>query len=132
MENLTAIYYGTAEDARQAGQLDAYRASAAALRETRDTIDAAISASFDGFRLARRCLDDVLQACSAEAVAIVLACTLQARQHDGRFGQAGRSWAAGVRLPAVCTGDRACWYECRSHSCILDGFVNLFRARLAE
>lgn len=128
---MTTLYYDDAQQARQAGRLDDFRASAETLRRTRDAIDAAAAARFDGFRLDKLCLDDVLQACSAEAVAVVLACTLQARQHDGRFSQAGRTWAASVRLPAVCTGDRACWYECRTHSCILDGFVNLFRARLA-
>jgi len=129
MENTTAIYYGTATEARQAGALDLYRASANLLRGTRDSIDAAISASFDGCRLDRRCMDDVLQSCSAEAVAIILAATLASRDHDGRFSQAGRTWAAGVRLPEAVAGDRCCWFECRTHSAILDGFINLFRQR---
>lgn len=132
METTTAIYYGNAAEARQAGQLDAYRASAETLRQTRDAIDAAISASFDGWTLDRRCLEDVLQACSAEAVAVILAATLASRTHDGRFSRSGRTWAEGIPLPAVCTGDRACWFECRTHSAILDGFIGMFRRRQAE
>ena len=127
----TAIYY-SAPDRASAASLAAYRATAETLRRTRDAIDSAISASFDGWHLDKRCLDDVLQACSAEAVAIVLAATLAARDHDGRFSMAGRTWAASVRMPAACDGDRACWFECRTHSAILDGFINLFRQRLAE
>jgi len=126
------IYYGTAAEARQAGALDMYRGSAEALRKTRDNIDAEISASFDGWRLDRRCMDNVLQDCSAEAVAIILAATLASRAHDGRFSQAGRTWAAGVRLPEAVSGDRCCWFECRTHSAILDGFINMFRRRQAE
>lgn len=129
MENTTAIYYGTATEARQAGALDQYRASAAMLRETRDSIDAAISASFDGFRLSRRCMDDVLQSCSAEAVAIILAVTLEGRRYDGRFSQENKSWGTGIRQPGAAGGDRGCWFECRTHSAILDGFINLFRQR---
>ena len=123
------IYYGTAAAAREAGQLDQYRSSAEELKRTRDAIDAAISAHFDGWHLDRAALADVLQACSAEAVAIILAATLATRDHDGRFTQAGRTWAAGVRTPDACSADRACWYACRTHSAILDGFITMFRTQ---
>lgn len=132
MEITTAIYYGTAEEARQAGRLDDFRASAETLRRTRDAIDAAISASFDGCRLARRCIDDVLQACSAEAVAIILAVTLEVRRYDGRLSSENKAWAAGIKQPGACAGDRCFYLDCRTHSAILNGFINLFRQRQAE
>lgn len=125
----TAIYYKSAEAARASGELDAYRASAAALRKARDVIDAEITAHFDGWRLAPAALENMLDACGAEALAVILAATIAARDWDGRFSRAARSWAAAVKLPAVCSGDGACWYACRAHSAILDGLVDSFRRR---
>lgn len=123
------IYYQPASVARETGSLDAYRNSAREIERTRDVIDREITASFDGWHLGRECLDNVLQECSAGVVAIVLAATLAARDGDGRFTRAGRTWAAGIMLPALAAGDRAAWYACRAHSAVLDGFITLFRQR---
>lgn len=131
----SSIYYRSAQDARDAGELDAYRSSNAENRRTRDVIDAAISAHFDGCRLPLEALQDVLQQADPDRVALVLAATMDERQHDGRFASDNRSWAAGIRRP---DGERdaidggRCWYTCRTHSAILDGFTRQFRRRMAE
>lgn len=95
----SSIYYRSAQDARDAGELDAYRSSNAENRRTRDVIDAAISAHFDGCRLPLEALQDVLQQADPDRVALVLAATMDERQHDGRFASDNRSWAAGIRRP---------------------------------
>lgn len=133
--NYSAIYYRSASDARAAGELDLYRASQAELRRTRDVIDAAIAARFDGCTLPAAVLDDVLQQADPDHVALVLAATMDDRAHDGRFSRDNRTWAAGIRRPDRepddITGSR-CWYTCRTHSAILNGFTGQFRRYLAE
>lgn len=133
--NTTPIYYRSAQDARAAGELDLYRASQAENRRTRDAIDAAIAARFDGLRLPAAALLDVLLQVDPDRVALVLAATMDDRAHDGRFARDNRTWAAGIRRPDgeadAITGGR-CWYTCRTHSAILDGFARQFRRHLAE
>ena len=119
------IYYETATEARDAGRLDEYRESMQENRRTRDAIDAAIAAHFDGWRLAPEALTQVLETCDAERVAIVLAATLENRSHDGRFSSSARTWAAGVRLPADADARR--WLDMRSHSAIINGYIDMFR-----
>ena len=128
--NYTPIYYPSGSAARDAGQLDAYRASYAANVATRSAIDDAIREYFDGMRLAPDALHYVLwYVQDADRVALVLANTLRWRDHDGRFSRASRSWAAGVRLPDagnMDAYDSSSAYACASHSAILEGFIQQF------
>jgi len=129
MESI-GIYYGSATAARDAGELDMYRASNAENRRTRDIIDAAISEYFDGCRLPAAALESILIQSSPERVALVLAATLDDKQYDGRFSSENRAWAAGIRRPEgepESIRECRCWYVCRSHSTILNGLVNQFR-----
>ena len=131
----TSIYYRSALDARAAGELDQYRASNAENRRTRDVIDVVISEHFDGMHLDRETVKNVLFNADADRVALVLAATMDERAHDGRFSAANRTWAAGIRRPDgetdAITGGR-CWYTCRTHSSILNGFISQFRRHLEE
>lgn len=132
---MTPIYYRSATQARDAGELDQFRASNAENKRTRDVIDAAISAHFDGWRLPAAAMDDILSQADPDRVALVLAATMDDRAHDGRFSRDNRAWAATVRRPDNEPDDVAagrCWYTCRTHSAILDGFTCQFRRHLAE
>ena len=133
--NTAPIYYRSAHDARDAGELDLYRASQAENRRTRDVIDTVIAAHFDGMHLDRDTVKNVLFNADPDRVALVLAATLDDRAHDGRFSRDNRTWAAGIRRPDREPDDISggrCWYTCRTHSAILDGFVRQFRRHLAE
>ena len=113
----------------QAGELEQYRASYRENRRTAAAIDSAIARHFDGMHLAPAALADVLQACEPERIALVLANTMQWRNSDGRFSQASRTWAAGIRQPDGNDSgiDNSCFYACQSHSAILEGFIGQFR-----
>lgn len=114
--NYSAIYYRSASDARAAGELDLYRASQAELRRTRDVIDAAIAARFDGCTLPAAVLDDVLQQADPDHVALVLAATCKAfwwdcveiwnmsgwNQAKESFALAFRGYRPGDPIPEFC------------------------------
>lgn len=122
------IYYKSPEAARDAGELDMYRESIAENRRTRKAIDDAIAARFDGVRLPEETLRDVMAACDADRIALVLAVTVRDRDHDGRFSAENKAWAAGIQIPEDAPDSAsASWYICRSHSAILDGFIDMFR-----
>lgn len=125
------IDYRTAEDARQAGQLDAWRDSNRAIKDAAHMIEKAIDAHFDGWTLQRQALDDVLENASPDVVEIALACAIKGHAYDGRFSSNNKAWAAGVRLPAAAAGCEH-WYCPATHPAILDGFVSMFRRWQAE
>lgn len=125
------IDYRTATEARNAGQLDAWRESNRAMKETAHMIEKAIDAHFDGWTLQQQALTDVLKDASVEAVAVSLACAIKGHAYDGRFCTSNRTWAASVRLPAATDGQYH-WYGPMTHPAILDGFVTMFRRWQAE
>lgn len=116
------IYYHDAAFARATGDLDAYRESFRENTATRDALDRAISANFDGFRLNRQVLD-ITGSLDPDRVAIILAATITDKPYDGRFSRDNRDWARSVRFPDVDLH----MISSRTHSAILDGFINLFR-----
>lgn len=120
------LYYNDGTTALVNGERDTYRETMAILRTTRDTIDKEIGSAFDGMRLDRKAIENVSSACDPEAVAVVLAITLRERRYDGRFGRDVKAWAEGIQIPACASGDNGCWYACRTHSAILDGFIRHF------
>ena len=134
MYNSTPIYYPSAQYARDHGELDQYRASNQANQECRDLIDKTIAEHFDGFRLDRSALAKVLASFAPDRVGIVLAATLIDRSHDGRFSPDNIAWARAWQLPQVdpnSFNNPLQWITCRTHSAILNGFVNLYRHAIA-
>ena len=125
--NTTPIYYQSATYARDHGELEQYRASATENRECRYTIDQAIDKHFDGMHLGMEALTDVIEEYPMERIAVILAVTIKDREHDGRFSRSNREWAEGVKIPEehglFGYGDIAL----RSHSTIIDGYVDMFR-----
>lgn len=126
---MISIYYHDASYARDHGELDDYRYSNRENFNCRSVIEAAIKAHFDGCRLSKQALADVLKYYRRERVALVLAATVINKSYDGRFSPSNKAWAESVRLPdhaldgysqldnmTVCT-----------HPAILDGFITAFR-----
>lgn len=124
------IDYRSATAAQAAGDLDAWRESYQENVRTARAIDDAIRAHFDGMRLDRRALADVLDACDRERVAIVLALTVLDRWNDGRWSPYNKTWSTGIR---VIDGslDGSHMETCRAHTAILDGFLAMFRREAA-
>ena len=123
MENNT-IYYGSAMEARAAGELDMFRASAEKLRQARANIDRIISDHFDGWRLDKETVPEIILTAGPEAAAVILAATVTDRDHDGRISASARAWANAVRLPAC----EPWTIAARTHSTILDGVIRRFIA----
>lgn len=129
------IYYHSGRAARDAGELDAYRASMRENARTRAVIDNVISEHFDGIRLDPDTVKNVLFNADPDRVALVLANTLRWRAFDGRFSQASRTWAASIRLPDAdpdALSDTSSIYACNTHSAVLEGFITRFRRSLEE
>ena len=129
-----AIDYRTATEARDAGQLDAWRESRRTLEEARKVIRESIRKHFDGWTLPRETLAEVLQQVDAERVALVLAATLAWINHDGRISRSNHTWAASVNLPEYMRPDAtgAAFFILDTHPAVLDGFVSMFRRWQAE
>ena len=131
--NTTPIYYESAEHARYAGELELLRASRQAEKECRKAIDEAISKHFDGMHLAPDALADVLREHTPERVALILAVTLKDREYDGRFSRNNKAWSETIRKPSM--PPAVAWgftdMVLRSHSAIIDGYVDMFRKATA-
>ena len=127
--NTTPVYYGTAEHARNAGELEQYRASAKANRECRDAIDKAIAEHFDGFHLRPEALTDVLMIHTPERIATVLAMTVKDRKYDGRLSLRNKAWAETVATPAEDKCYGYAYEALRSHATIINGYVDMFRSQ---
>lgn len=129
------IYLMSAQYARQHNEIDKYRES---MRETiacKDAIEKAIARNFDGMRLARKCLDEVIENYSITRIAIVLAATLQVKDWDGRFSSANKAWAKTIVFPDPIDSlgfDRRDKITCQTHPAVLDGFINLARQKMKE
>lgn len=125
--NTTPIYYQSATYARDHGELEQYRASGKASIDCRGAIDKAIDKHFDGMHLGTEALTDVLEWYPVERVAVILAVTIKDRWHDGRFSRSNKEWANTVAVPP----ENECFgysnIALRSHSTIINGYVDMFR-----
>ena len=126
---MNSIYYHDANYAREHGELNDYRYSDRENFNCRSYIEATIRIDFDGYRLSKQALVDVLKHYTRERVALVLAATVVNKSYDGRFSPANKAWAESVRLP-----DRALEgyrqldnMTVSTHPAVLDGFITAFR-----
>ena len=98
-------------------------------------IEDAIAANFDGIRLNKSAVSDVLAKFSSERVAMVLAATVQTKSWDGRFSPQNKDWAFTVRMPESrpdMNYDRRDAYTVTTHPAVLDGFITLARKEMQE
>ena len=120
----TPIYHESGSHARKFGELEQFK-----------DIEKAISSHFDGFRLDRKCIDEVMEKYGPERVSLVLAATVQVKSWDGRFSSANKDWAFTFDFPEAKDDlgfDRRDNYAVTSHPAILDGFINLARQKIRE
>lgn len=131
----TPIYHESGSHARKFGELEQFKASHWANIDCKKDIEKAISSHFDGFRLDRKCIDEVMEKYGPERVGLVLAATVQVKSWDGRFSSANKDWAFTFDFPEAKDDlgfDRRDNYAVTSHPAILDGFINLARQKIRE
>ncbi len=131
----TPIYRKSGSHARKFGELEQFKASHWANIDCKKDIEKAISSHFDGFRLDRKCIDEVMEKYGPERVSLVLAATVQVKSWDGRFSSANKDWAFTFDFPEAKDDlgfDRRDNYAVTSHPAILDGFINLARQKIRE
>lgn len=128
------VYQHTGSYAREAGEIEAYRASLKENCACRDAIDQTIKENFDGLRLNAGIERKILDTFGPERVTWVLANTIMQREHDGRFSSSNRAWAQAVQIPIDRTEGgivRNDHFALSSHSAVLDGFINATRKELS-
>lgn len=128
------VYQHTGSYAREAGEIEAYRASLKENCACRDAIDQIVKENFDGLRLNAGIERKILDAFGPERVTWVLANTIMQREHDGRFSASNREWAQAVQIPIDRTESgivRNDHFVLSSHSAVLDGFISATRKEMA-
>lgn len=137
--NTTPMYYHDGIYAREHGEIESLRASNIANAHCRAAIEQAISRNFDGCRLNRKCLDEVLAEYTLERVLFVLSATVDAKNWDGRFSRDNKAWATDLQQRVWCpyhtpspTFDPRDAFVVQTHPAVLDGFVNLSRQAAAK
>jgi len=127
------VYMASLKDARQNGELDAYRESQRLNQECAASMKEAINESHRGnssYDLAAA-LGAVTAEYGTERVQVVLANTVTAMDYDGRFSHDNKQWAKTIPLPEQPRASRS-EFICEAHPAILDGFINTARKELRE
>ena len=88
------IYNGTALEANERGELDKFKASAAADENCKTAIENAIARNYDGSRLnTKAAIAEVREQFGEKRLTRVTASLIVNRPHDGRISPENRAWA---------------------------------------
>ena len=133
--DMVPVYYESAAFAREHKQIDQFRESHHENVNCARAIEASISKHFDGMRLNKQAVVEVMDRYGPERVSMVLAATVQLKSWDGRFSPSNKDWAFTVRMPDSQTEmnyDRRDAYAVTSHPAVLDGFISHARKAIQE
>ena len=137
--NTIPMYYYDARYAREHSEVESLREATLANQHCRAAIEQAISRNFDGWRLDRKALDEVLAQFTLERVLFVLSATVDVKTWDGRFSRENKAWAADIQdrtwfkhHVATPTHDARDSFVVQTHPAVLNGFVNLARQAAAK
>ncbi len=119
------MYQGTADEAREKGELDLWQQSWRENMRCRKAIEAAIKRHFDGMHLGHDIHLPIIENFGLDRVNYVLAVTLAYKDLDGRFSLANRNWAESLGIQI--DDDHIYEYVVNSHSAVLDGFIDMVR-----
>lgn len=131
----TPVYRNAGIYALEHGELEQSRQSHRANLDCKRAIEESISKNFNGMRLDRGAVSEVMEHYSPERVALILAATVSTREWDMRFSSSNKQWALSYPFPASVTEsgfDRRHQYAVTTHSAVLDGFINLVRQHIKE
>ena len=130
------VYRNAGIYALEHGELEQSRQSHRANLDCKRAIEESISKHFDGMRLDRRAVSEVMEHYAPDRVALILASTVSIKDWDERFSPSNRQWALSYPFPAsVMVGadiDRRHQYAVTTHSAVLDGFISLVRQQIKE
>lgn len=129
----TPVYHQSPSYARAAGELEDYRESHRANIACKNDIEKSIAAHFDGMRLDKNAVAEMMEKYGPERVGLVLAATVQVKSWDGRISTANKNWAFTYEFPEALNQfgmDRRDEYAVNSHPAVLDGFINRAREEI--
>ena len=116
------IYNGTAQEAKERGELDKFNASAEADENCKTAIENAIARNYDGSRLnTKAAIAEVREQFGEKRMVRITASLIANREHDGRISPENRKWAE-----KNATTKKV--YTDRTHS----GLLDIFATRLRE
>jgi hypothetical protein len=121
------VYIASLAEARENGELEAYRESDRLNHACAESMKQAIYDSHSGnnhYDLPAA-LKSVTGEYGTERVHVVLAHTVMNKDYDGRFSRENKEWAKSVPLPQLTNQNP--YYGCEAHPALLDGFINRVR-----
>ena len=129
------VYYESGAYARDHKELELFRSSHMENINCKKAVEASIARNFDGMRLNKSAVTEVLDQYGPERLSLVLASTVQIKSWDGRFSQQNKDWAFTVRMPDSrpdMNYDRRDAYAVTSHPAVLDGFISHARREIQD
>ena len=129
------VYYESGAYARDHKELELFRSSHMENINCKKAVEASIAHHFDGMRLNKSAVTEVLDQYGPERLSLVLASTVQIKSWDGRFSQQNKDWAFTVRMPDSrpdMNYDRRDAYAVTSHPAVLDGFITHARREIQD
>lgn len=128
------VYRHSLAEADAGGEREKFRESHRLNAGCRRAIEKALRENFDGLRLDRACISQVLGEYGPERVGWVLANTVSRKEWDGRFSRSNKEWAEGIAVPASVSlgADLRDDFVVESHPAVLDGFIDLYRQELQK
>ena len=116
------IYNGTAQEAKEQGELDKFKDSAKADENCKTAIENAIARNYDGSRLnTNAAIREVREQFGEKRLARVTASLIANREHDGRISPENMKWAEKNATTKK-------FFTDRTHS----GLLDIFATRLRE
>lgn len=129
------VYYESGAYARDHKELELFRSSHMENINCRKAVESSIARNFDGMRLNKSAVTEVLDQYGPERLSLVLAATVQVKSWDGRFSQQNKDWAFTVKMPDSrpdMNYDRRDAYAVTSHPAVLDGFISHARREMQD
>ena len=129
------VYYESGAYARDHKELELFRSSHMENINCKKAVESSIARNFDGMRLNKSAVTEVLDQYGPERLSLVLAATVQVKSWDGRFSQQNKDWAFTVKMPDSrpdMNYDRRDAYAVTSHPAVLDGFISHARREMQD
>lgn len=135
MHEPVPVYQHSTEYARQAGQLDLYRASRKENIRCKEAIEDSIREHYDGRHLNSDCVKKVVDEFGPDRVFYVLANNIQFHDWDGRYSQQNKEWAKGILIPKDQTrydDNRNIAFLLDSHPVLVNAFLDTARKQYGQ
>ena len=129
------VYQHSTEYAKQAGQLDVYRASRKENIRCKAAIEDSIRDHYDGRHLDPACVKKVVDDFGPDRVFYVLANNIQFHDWDGRYSPQNKEWAKSILIPKDQTryeDNRNIAFLLDSHPVLINVFLDTARKQYGQ